>query len=571
MKKMFFYFALAFTGIAVNAQKFLPEAYPVNGFTELSQETSVQINRDISMKEKAGSMKKNTLQSYKSPARENGAKEQLDSIVTKDAGGINLSKSEYRYNVDGKQVLSVNYTWNTTIAGWRETSKTEYVHGKDENNNITQVRINYSWDGLNSKWRALNKQESTFHENSNIYKYNVNYSWNENEGLWMPTSKLEQLYNEEGCSVLTSEYVWNNDAKQWKGRRKQGYIYNEDETLTLSEISYLWDDDANLWIEKNSLDYDANRNLTGQTKYSWNAGTSSWQGVSKVMYEYSFNEKITIKTSYEWSDGSHDWIKVSKEESAYDGNNHRTIYTLYQWNSTGAKWVGISKESLTYDQSGNQTSRYNYSWSDEDRWILRYSLNTEWDNITGSWEMISRIKYTYNDYGMETSFEQMHRNSSTDPWIANFTWKRETTYDADRNQSMQIFSDWDKINNTWKYTYKNEYITNAQRNITQRIRSDWNGSTWFVSQQTTYFYSTVSGTESPAYAVSVYTYPNPANDLLVVAGTTSGKNIRLTDMNGRIVGSYATEESQTKINISSMSKGVYFVDVDGVTIKVVKN
>jgi hypothetical protein len=569
MKKALLYVVLSFAVISVNAVNFVPEPLPANDLIDLSNESAALTNHAKRLKSTTQGTKKFNLQSFKAPRQENIEREQLDSIVTTDAGGNNISKTEYHYDANGLQLLSANYTWNTTVPGWQGANKYEYVYGKDELNNTTLLRTYFTWNAVDGVWKNVTKEDIVFQGSTDYYKYRSSYSWDDALGFWMPVFKLEQLNDEEGFDVMVAEYSWNNEAQLWIGNTKEGYILSDDGTKSLSEISYSWGESELTWIEKNISNFDANGNRIMQTKYSWNDG--SWQGVYKEDFEYTFNDGITIKTHYEWDNGLQDWKKLTKEASAFDSNDNRILYAHYQWNSNTNKWEGTTKEELAYDSFGNVTGENYYSWNVNGWWDLTYYLISSWDNSSGDWQMVSKIEYTYNEFGLELLFEQMYRSNSINPWIPNYTWKRETSYDADNNISAQVFYDWDEANSTWKYYYKNEYSTDDHGNITLRIRSNWSGSAWEESQRATYYYSIISGTESPAYTISLHTYPNPVRDLLIVDSTTSGKIIRISDMNGRVISSFATEEGQTKINISSMSKGVYFVEIDGETVKVVKN
>lgn len=64
----------------------------------------------------------------------------------------------------------------------------------------------------------------------------------------------------------------------------------------------------------------------------------------------------------------------------------------------------------------------------------------------------------------------------------------------------------------------------------------------------------------------ILAYPNPATDNLFIANIPSSvKRIRLSDMSGKIV--FETSGMTGPINVSTLPKGIYIVDVDGVTAK----
>lgn len=58
---------------------------------------------------------------------------------------------------------------------------------------------------------------------------------------------------------------------------------------------------------------------------------------------------------------------------------------------------------------------------------------------------------------------------------------------------------------------------------------------------------------------SVRIYPNPAKDVVTVAGSAELKSIQLYDVQGRLLQSVAASGLQSSVNVSSLPKGVYFV------------
>jgi hypothetical protein len=74
---------------------------------------------------------------------------------------------------------------------------------------------------------------------------------------------------------------------------------------------------------------------------------------------------------------------------------------------------------------------------------------------------------------------------------------------------------------------------------------------------------------------NIKVYPNPAtNEIAVIGNLTNSSELILTDNIGRIVSITKIEKNKTahKINISNLSKGIYFISVDNNKIikKVVK-
>jgi hypothetical protein len=69
---------------------------------------------------------------------------------------------------------------------------------------------------------------------------------------------------------------------------------------------------------------------------------------------------------------------------------------------------------------------------------------------------------------------------------------------------------------------------------------------------------------------SVFVYPNPVREYLTISGTEKNEKISLLDMNGTILRTVFSKESSTEIDVSSLQKGVYLLQVGYKTIKFIK-
>lgn len=69
----------------------------------------------------------------------------------------------------------------------------------------------------------------------------------------------------------------------------------------------------------------------------------------------------------------------------------------------------------------------------------------------------------------------------------------------------------------------------------------------------------VSGITNTTPENHVSLYPNPANDLLVVS-TTAAQTIEITDAIGRVVSAVPATGNTTKIDVSTLAPGIYFVN-----------
>jgi hypothetical protein len=60
----------------------------------------------------------------------------------------------------------------------------------------------------------------------------------------------------------------------------------------------------------------------------------------------------------------------------------------------------------------------------------------------------------------------------------------------------------------------------------------------------------------------VKVYPNPAHNILNITTTTHQFNIQLSDITGKIIYAETINGNNTGIDVSSYSKGIYFLQVN---------
>ena len=65
-------------------------------------------------------------------------------------------------------------------------------------------------------------------------------------------------------------------------------------------------------------------------------------------------------------------------------------------------------------------------------------------------------------------------------------------------------------------------------------------------------------------------YPNPANDYIIVKGLEVGNNLILLDITGKRIAEFDVEDSEIKIQIEDLDKGVYFINSGIYQVKFIK-
>ena len=83
-------------------------------------------------------------------------------------------------------------------------------------------------------------------------------------------------------------------------------------------------------------------------------------------------------------------------------------------------------------------------------------------------------------------------------------------------------------------------------------------------------FSGFAGIENIETASSISVFPNPVQTFLTVAGADKNMKINLFDLNGRLLKSVPAQDNSTEINVSSLTSGLYLLQVGEQVIRFIK-
>ncbi|MBS2099412.1 T9SS type A sorting domain-containing protein [Carboxylicivirga linearis] len=424
---------------------------------------------------------------------------------------LNTNKYVYDYNSNGDQTLYETYKWEDS---WICTHKTEREWGVDSEGNTTLTTTVYDWDSELEQLTPTQKQDFVYYNNSNTIKQRIGYLWGND--TWEPYSKLDQLYDNEGYDLTSTEYYWDSEINSYRGSKKVGYIYSIDKDYTKIMANFHWDENKWDWLTKT---------------------------------ERENNEFGSILSNTEFIKEGDVWVPVSK--IGYDGG-----YIVY-YKFIDQDFIPDYKES-TYYENNNLINRIIYNWDKNNQeWYLAYYLSNYWDYYYSSedasmdtWKIIQKVELQYDNNGNEIARVQLVRNSPYDPWTENYTYKQISEYN-ENNQTLYSLvyhwaeEDWDDENpnkDSWIYIYRSDY----------------------------YYSDQMATNTGETYAIQFQTYPNPVKNNLIVSGTKEGESIRIFDLNGGIIGVYKASTNETSIELGHLPNGIYMINIDGTSIKIVK-
>lgn len=349
-------------------------------------------------------------------------------------------------------------------------------------------------------------------------------------------------------SLKDSSYwhsAWGKATTTWDYTRRNIYHYNSFYNEDGNVASY---DDGSSWMnEENSKNYlyDSNHRLLEVTLQGW---TGSWSDQYKVIYTYDAAGNILTKTDQAWLSGT--WLNRALTTNTYSGNN--LSVALYQyWDNASNSWTNNTRTTFAY--TGNQ---------------LTSSTEEEWN--TTSWlNAVRRTNFVYAGTDLLSyDFEIWN------PGMGAYELKTKTSYSYDTNHHVMTsyLEIWNTPTATWEKYLKTDYSYDIHWNQTEILEQHWDASVgnWENSSLILNYYRTGTvGVNELSEQRSLAFHPNPVVDQLTIsAGADQRAEILSTD--GKVVMSVPVTTGSNTIDLSGISKGLYFIRLDGKTGKVIK-
>jgi hypothetical protein len=414
----------------------------------------------------------------------------------------------------------------------------------------------------------------------------ANYDWNATASNWDFLDSTFFQYNSQGMITLKTVGA---DATNLTNRETSTYDANYRITESLSEY---FDTGLNQWVflQKNTFSYDAQGNTLSDENANYNASTSQWELFSGGLNTYSYNAQNQISEQisqvYDYDAGSY----------GYDSREFNFTYNAFgnplSWEEQlwdGAQWQNASRYTYSYDVNGFPIEAQVFEWDadaqeyvswqlfsdlewynwngDFDNSLPAYILTSYYNDVTSSWEIDSRINYTY---GVNNSVEEIDQKYVGNVFINDF--RGTQNFDAQGRLTLDKGEDWYVAASAWEISYEeaNTYTYDGNDNLIQEINQqyDLNEALLINTKRHDYasyqdFDNTTSISEQNVESLQLY--PNPMNESTTVLLNNlneTPERIQLTDLSGKDVKTIVvTNETSVVINRDELKAGMYLVQV----------
>ena len=458
--------------------------------------------------------------------------------------------------------------------------------------------------------------------NQTLYK---NCSWDEYYNKWQDNYKKELTYDNAGNITKIDYYYLNYDTYELVLAVQEEFEWDNHKNKT-TEIIKFFENGAIVSGSKVEYDYDEYKNQINNFRYMWE--NNEWIKLYHGESTYFVHGKLKNYIDYEWAEN--DWEPYYKIEHSYDENLNNIQSIIYEW--VDNDWKNSSKCETKWDDHGNYFSVIIYIWIDDD-WVIdnmsieKYEYTYDETGkivmlITHWWDweedvLLPQMKdiYTYYPTGAISTSESYYNSKTTGNWAGSSKYGYE--YDEAQYLSVLIFSNWNEENENWSLNSKDEYeyddagnqivTTSYYRENDLWVKSNqyediydlmyskaylvipsdlymeykklehrdkyWDGTDWIQNGLTLYFWSErdiVSVADITGRNNTVFIYPNPAStEVHVILATQNEATYNIFNSVGQRI-KYDNIQNGASINIQSLSPGIYFLNILGETLKVIK-
>lgn len=227
---------------------------------------------------------------------------------------------EYTYDVNGNQILSSYYVWNSELNQWKGQGDL-HESGYDSNGNRT-THIIKKWDVSLNQWVNYNKSDYVYNEHWLIAQY-IFYLWDSSTDVWVAKNQTENSFNENGDVTGIIESEWDNENGLWVANSKQEYSY--DTFGNLSQFIVLQADTA----------------------------SNEWHAKTKDEYTYDVFNKEIMKESFKLNDEGGLYV-YRKKETAYDAYGNVVFMAVYVFDEQSGDFIKSEDSKFTYNESGDK-------------------------------------------------------------------------------------------------------------------------------------------------------------------------------------------------------------------------
>jgi len=315
---------------------------------------------------------------------------------------------------------------------------------------------------------------------------------------------------------------------------------------------------------KYSYTYDAFDNIQEILAQEWKwEYFERWENWYKITYYYNTQNNLYESVAHLWSG---DWRKFSKTSFTYNVQNNMTEKLSQRWE--GEQLKNDLKYTYLYDSLNNMSEELIQKWESE------------------QWKNDEQYIYLYDALNNLIEKLQHKWSSGSEEWLLPFKWV--FTYDIQNNRTEELYQRSNQLNE-WGNVNRVSYTYDEHNNASAGVYQKWGNSTWVDAMgvvnlhynnmksiwqypylhkfSATYINMNSQSMQDHSTESVIKLYPNPVSGILhVETGSNVAPEVKIFSIQGVLL----LQTKGNEIDMSSLAKGIYFAEIDGVCRKVVK-
>lgn len=332
----------------------------------------------------------------------------------------------------------------------------------------------------------------------------------------------------------------------------------------------IWTEEG--WYELGYVDYNYTDDRLSSIVLYGESSPSEWEKAYEEIYTYNSSGLLTEKFSRMKIEFEENWIDYMRTTYEYDESGRLkshlfeefTINIYDEW-----VWQPFDRVFYEYDSAGLKISQTTQIWSPSHPWYTDRSSHYSYDSNN---VLISELlkMYVTDTIGTENSLinyfytgnnllERIERNVATETGWVPYE-KEQRIYNTQDSIIQAIFSVWDEESGQYLSKTQDLYTYDTPGLLVVKITQNYTDDDWVNYRRYRYEYQI--STKMKENQIKFHIYPNPASDMINIRfEETSNKNIEIIDMQGRIMYSLNTHETQASLPVSHLPAQMYLIRI----------
>ena len=348
----------------------------------------------------------------------------------------------------------------------------------------------------------------------------------------------EQIFKQYG--LVRESYIVPQQADYYESdgtHRRTTYYYDEFEFTLTEEITKIYEDD---WKNetRRAYEYDFFGNVLEEHGQSWTG--DDWE--DDLLISYTYDGDVIAEAVYQVCyDGQ--WKNLVKEVYNYSGD----VWTVLVWEWNGTTWT--SSVLNTYTRENNSIEHIMQymeggAWQNDERYV--YTLDFD-ENVT---EILMQ-EWTSSEWADEEKTTYLYANGVyTDKYVQIWdgsAWidEKHFTFDYDGGNAKHGMC----------FAYDGSDWTPADDDIEMTFGYNAETISFYASEVEMAYVDLTSVNES-AQTANVKVYPVPAENVMFI----QAEGFQKAEIYS-VTGQKMMESTMDKMNVSSLSQGVYLLKV----------